>query len=195
MSLFLVLFSWLPTPPVHFGMMWTIKGKGIDKMEIDHNSKAVQTAKVLQDINSKYQGLGSKIRLESDQMAQLKQEMSIKATKPIKIFDKLASALRDEVGEFVVPIIQGRDQLPVKIILFKQKHWSELRDLMNHWPEWGQVFELLYYYVVSGNAPDHDLYTLFLDYLRINLGTEAPCYQLMAGFVAWLKVTKDYTVY
>ena len=175
-------------------MMWTIKGKGIDKMKIDH-SKAIQTAKMLQELDRKYQGLGSKIRLESDQMAQLKQEMSIKATKPIKIFDKLASALRDEVGEFVVPIIQGRDQLPVKIILFKQKHWSELRDLMNHWPEWGQVFELLYYYVVSGNAPDHDLYVLFLDYLRINLGTEAPCYQLMAGFVAWLKVTKDYTVY
>lgn len=88
-------------------MMWTIKGKGIDKMKIDH-SKAIQTAKMLQELDRKYQGLGSKIRLESDQMAQLKQEMSIKATKPIKIFDKLASALRDEVGEFVVPIIQGR---------------------------------------------------------------------------------------
>lgn len=176
-------------------MMWTIKGKGIDKMEIDHNSKAVQTAKVLQDINSKYQDLGSRIRQASGQMAQLKQEMSIKVTKPVRLFDQLADSLQTEVGDFVVPIIQGRDQLPVKIILFKQKHWSELRDLMNHWPEWGQVFELLYYYVVSGNAPDHDLYTLFLDYLRINLGTEAPCYQLMSGYVAWLKVTKDYTVY
>lgn len=163
-------------------------------MKIDH-SKAVQTAKVLQDINSKYQDLGSRIRQASGQMAQLKQEMSIKVTKPVRLFDQLADSLQTEVGDFVVPIIKGKDQLPVKIILFKQNHWSELRDLMNYWPEWGATFELLYYYVISCDAPDHDLYTSFLDYLQTNLGVGAPSYQLMSGYVAWLKVTKDYTVY
>ena len=194
LCLFFILFSWSPTPPIYFGMMWTIKGKGIDKMKIDH-SKAIQTAKMLQDINSKYQYLGARIKQMSDQMDQLKNEMSVKATKPIKLFDHLADSLQAEVGDFVQPIFQGKDQLPAKIILFKQKHWSELRDLMNHWPEWGATFELLYYYVISCDAPDHDLYKSFLEYLRTNLGTGAPCYQLIAGYVAWLKVTKDYTVY
>lgn len=164
-------------------------------MVIDHKSKAVQMAKMLQDINSKYQDLGTRIKQASDQMDQLKSEMSVKATKPVKLFDQLADSLQAEVGDFVVPIIQGKDQLPVKIILFKQRHWSELRDLMNYWPEWGQTFELLYYYVISCDAPDHDLYASFLDYLRTNLGVGAPSYQLMTGYVAWLKVTKDYTVY
>lgn len=107
-------------------------------MVIDHKSKAVQMAKMLQDINSKYQDLGTRIKQASDQMDQLKSEMSVKATKPVKLFDQLADSLQAEVGDFVVPIIQGKDQLPVKIILFKQRHWSELRDLMNYWPEWGK---------------------------------------------------------
>lgn len=157
-------------------------------------TKAIQTAKMLQNLNYKYQSLGNNIRQEAEQMTQIKHEMSIKTTKPIKMFDKLTSALQAEVGDFVQPTIQGKDQLPIKIMLFKENHWSELRDLMNHWPEWGETFEVFYYYVVSGDAPDRDLYTSFLDYLQINLDG-SPCYQLMAGYVAWRKVTKDYTVY
>lgn len=135
--------------------------------------------------------LGKLFWTNHDELATIQANLNLQTTKEVKCFDEMVKATLNELQFSIRVSSMMDDQAPKAVLQFNKKYDAQRRHLMTCWPTWGRTFELFYFYVLTNQEPDFQVFQAFADYIKDTLGTSSPEYIIAHGYSAWREVQDE----